>query len=368
VSKKAVFEVPTLADAISKANRVAPTKGASLDRAAGIVIEVDPYNVNEPVLVKATDLEVTIRQHVNVLEMGDEAVTWRLPASLLHGIMSTLPMGSGNHVKLWDTGDSNVYFQCGKTKAKLRQIGGDYPAIPAFDPALLVPAANLAQRLAQVAWACDGRGSGGVLSGVHMDGDFLFACDRASLAMVPCVVPVDRPVTAPLSDISAIIKNTSEVSIRASDRRLELMPDPYTQASSILFVEEYPNVKGLIRDTHTHELTVNSAAMLATLERTLVLVKSERLPTTTITIGDAFLKMEMDVPEVGKVVDEIEVIGGSTGEPFVMAFSPQTLKESLHASGRPTVTIQYGPDALSPVKLKDDAGFFSLLMPRKVSS
>lgn len=361
--KKAIFEVAALADAVAKANRIAPTKGAAHDRAAGIVIEVDPSLI-EAVVMKSTDLDVTFRMVVNSLELGDEKVTWRVPSQLLNGVVSTLPINQQSSVSLRDNGDGNLYFICGKTKAKLRLITGDYPTWQAFPVDSLATVPGLARRLQQVSWAVDGKGTG-VLSGVHMDGEHLFACDRTNMAMVPCKVPIDRSVTAPLSDIASLIKNTSEVAMRAGADRIELMPDSWTQTTCVLYADEYPDIKNMMsKYTQTGEILVINEELSAALDKMLVLVKAERYPTTTIKIGDGSMYLEMEVPDVGKIADEIEVVGGETGDPFVITFSPDTLKQALMASGREKVTLKYGPNNMKPMVVSDDNEFLALMMPR----
>jgi DNA polymerase III sliding clamp (beta) subunit (PCNA family) len=360
--KKAVFEVAALQDAIAKANRIAPTKGAAHDRAAGIVIEVNPASL-EAVVVKATDLDVTFRMNVNVLELGDESVTWRVPSQLMYGVVSTLPIGQQHTVSLRDNGDGNLYFLCGKTKAKLRLITGDYPSWEPFETQDLATVPSLARRLQQVAWAVDGRGTG-VLSGIHLDGENLIACDRTNMAMVPCIIPLDEPVTAPLSEVASLIKNTSEVTMRATKSHVELMPDSWTQTTCILYRDPYPDIKNMMSKYHqTGEILVVGEELTSALDKMLVLVKSERMPTTTIRIGDGSMYLEMEVPDVGKIADEIEVVGGEPTDPFVVSFSPNSLKMALGASGREKVTIKYGPNSLSPIVVCDDNQFFALMMP-----
>lgn len=364
--KKAVFEVATLADAVAKANRVAPTKGAAFDRAAGIVLEVIPDILVPRVIIKSTDLEVTFRANVSVLEIGDEPVTWRLPATLFNGIMSTMPMGLGMQVTLreMNVSDGHLYFIAGKMKAKLRLIAGDFPTIGEFDADQLVLAPNFAKRLQQVAWATDDKGNG-VLSGVHMDGKFLYGCNRQVVAMVPCEVPITAPVTAPLYDIAALIKNTGDVSLRAGTNVVEIMPDSWTQTTCTLIAQEYPNIAGLMKNRQTGKVYVGTEELASVLDQMLVLVKEERYPATTIEIGEGMMKVSMDVPDVGKVLNEIEVTGGTAAgeDPFTISFSPQILKNALAASGRPDISILYGPTPLDPMKIEDDNGFVALAMP-----
>lgn len=369
MTQKAIFEIAALADAVNKANRIAPNKGAAFDRAQGIVFDIDPLRFGEECLIMSTDLDVTFRAKVNFMEVGDTKCLWRISSSLVNGFMSTLVVGSGASVTLQEFAKdpSCLYFVSGKTKAKLRFISGDFPTIDAYDPDQLATVPNFAKRLAQVVWACDAKGSSGPLAGVHLDGQRLIACDRQALAMVPCVVPVDRPVTVPLSDVSALIKNTAEVAMRADTFHLQIMPDAWTQATCVLIGDQYPNVVPLLKESYTKSFEISNEVWKNALERTMVMSKSERYPVTTLEIGDGTLKIEIDAGEAGRIVDEIDIKGGqvSETEPFRVIFTPTILQSALAASGRPTIMVDYGPTPFSMVRLRDDNEFQCIIMPRQ---
>lgn len=370
MSKKAIFEVATLADAVAKAFRVAPNKGAAFDKASGIQIEVDPFNFEEPVVIKSTNLDVTFRQSVSVLEVGDERVVWRVHARLVQNFMSQLPTGLGSSVKLQEmtpNSDSHLYFICGKIKAKLRLVEGGYPNIASYDKTLLGPVPDLSKRLNQVAWATDPQ-SQGVLAGVHMDGAHLMATNKACMVMVPCIVPVDAPVTAPLLEIASLIKNTGEASLRADGLHLQVSPDAWTQTTCVMYNGEYPNLPKLVETFNPkfdHKFTVDAEPLKSAIGRSLVLVKEERYPRTEVEITNGVMRLTVDVPDVGKISDEIEVIGGQLEgeEPFKFLFSPLNMKSAVEASGRSVVQIDYGPTPLSPIKVTDDNGFVCIMMP-----
>src|SRR6478735_9046351 len=101
---KVVFETATIADAIRKADRVAPGKDKAFDKAAGIVIEVDPQ-AEPPVIIRATNLDVYSMEWMDVLSVEGDVARWRLPSSLLAQVMSKLPIGSGTTVTLEEITD-----------------------------------------------------------------------------------------------------------------------------------------------------------------------------------------------------------------------------------------------------------------------
>lgn len=371
MSKKAIFEVATLADAVAKAFRVAPTKGAAYDKASGIMIELNPFDLVEPVVIKSTNLEVTYRQHVSCLEQGDEPASWRVHARLLHDLMSQMPMGMGNTVLLQQiTGskaDGYLYFVCGKMKAKLQLIVSEFPNIVRYDPDELVAVRDLSRRLAQVAWATDAKALN-ILAGVHLNGKQLIATDKNAAVVVPCEVPISRPVTAPLNEIASLIKNTSEVHMFADDTHMWVSPDQWTQTTCTLHAGDYPDVPKLLEGFEkrfTGKLIAECETLKAAIDRSLVLVKSERYPRTTVEIGEGTMKLTVEVPGVGKIADEIDIQGGQPpgAEPFIFLFAPDYLKRAVEASGRQTIELRYGPSPLSPLLLCDDNDYKVIMMP-----
>lgn len=320
--------------------------------------------MGDPVTVMSTDLDVTFRTTITALEIGQEPFTWRLPSTLLSGIMSTLPIGSGNQMLMLQK-ENEVRFKAGKTKAKLNMILGNYPIIPSFDPKSHEMAVGLANRLKQVAWAVNTK-SVDILSGVHLDGEYLYGCDRTRLALVPCVVPVDRPVTAQLTAVASTLRNTADVGVRATETKLELSPDSHTQVTSRLIEGDYPDVRRLLRDDYTGEVTIQADVISSVLDRMLVLAKNERSTATSIIISNGSMEMSMDSTDVGTVVDEFDVVGGEAGESFRLKFDSASLRSAINASGRPQFKIRYGaPTAGSkkPIELSDDTDFRAILMP-----
>ena len=153
--------------------------------------------------------------------------------------------------------------------------------------------------------------------------------------------------------------------MRATEAKLELSPDDHTQITSRLIEGDYPEVKKLMRDDHGAEAVVQVDVINSVIDRMMVLAKTERSTATAITIGDGSMSMSMQSKDVGMVADEFEIKGGQGGDPFKMRFDSESLRRAIQASGRPQVTIKYGPSNKKPIEVCDDADFRAVLMPMR---
>lgn len=362
-----VCETATLADAIMKAARVAPNKGAAFDKASGILMEVRPSRPS-PLYVKSTDLEVTYLQRVSVLSSEGDDVNWRIPSQLVSGIMSSLPLGSGQQVTMRDEGN-DVIIESGSSVAHLRTYAAEYfPTITPFTPADMAEVEDLPRRLAQVAWATDPAAS--VLAGVNIDGTFLSGCDRYVLAQVPCVVPVNRPITVPLSAVAGLLKNVGSVALRATDDRLQLMPDEDTQIACTILREEYPKVNGIKRDQFGCEFTAPRERVVDVLNRMMVLGRGERYMFLNVSVGAGEIALAMTVEDTGHMQDAITVAGGigPDDEPYEFTVAPDKLSHALNASARADIKFRCGPNASTVFQVTDDAGLEVWISPIHAST
>lgn len=354
-------ETATLADAVNRAARIAPNKGAAFDKAQGVIIEVRPSNPS-PVYIKATDLEVSYLQRVPTIEATGDDVLWRLPSTLIAGVLSNLPLGAGNEVTLSDEG-SIVTITAGKKISTIRSIDPTaFPLIKPFDPNGMATVEDLAKRVSQAAWATDAANP--IFSGVHIDGTSIVACDKISAVFVPCVVPVDEPITVPLRTVAPLFKNVGPMKMRATSERLELMPDADTQITSSLIAAAYPNVKAITRDDFAGSFLVDVESLASSVTSMLVLVRGERYPSMHMDLVEHSLNLHMEVPDLGRMEDTLTVDGGTD---FKMKFSPGRLVEAITHGGKSTIRLHYGPDPHKPVYITDEAGYECWAMPVRVS-
>lgn len=369
MTTRAIFDSATLADAVQKAARIAPTKGAAFDLAAGLLFEVDPATAM--CILKSTNLDTTYRQVLSVTDAKGDHTTWRLPSQLLSGLVSNLPLGAGNTITFADPGDGAVRIMSGSVKAKLSTISGTFPAIPEFDTAKLSPASDFAHKVEQVSWACD-KVQSNIMAGVHIDGEHLVACDRQAGALVPCVVPLDRAVTVPLAPLAPVLRMATDARMGATDRTLHLMLDAETQITAKIYEEKYPDVKAIRPASHRYEVELPRQPLIDAINRMLIVARAERMPVIKLTFTPGIvpsLVLDVIVPDTGRIQDSVNIGGKVPAEILEIWFTPGCLVGALDNAKNETVVMEFGPEdlaktSLSMARFTDGKGYEALVMPR----
>lgn len=359
---KLTCETTALTDAVVQAAKVAP-KGESI--AAGVVIDVDGES-DLPIAVMATDLQVSFRREVECnRDFLAPSGRIRLPAGLFAGVLSGFPQNGT--VALTEQDDGRIRVAHGRNRATLHQIVGTYPTVPWFslgERQSLVELPDFASKVAQVAWACHKDVE--PQTGVHIDGECLVgaAFSSGKAARVDCVVPIETPITVPLSTLAGLLRNTGTVRFGATGTRLLLMPDDHTQLTSTIYSESYPAYRNAFRTDFASEVKVDPKALSSAITHMLVLMKAETFPSMKLTFGDGVLGLEVVAPEVGAMEAEVDMDGGAVGS-FEMNVTPRLLVAALDAAASDTVLIRYGPKALQSLAVVSGS-YRSDLMPRKV--
>lgn len=353
-AKSATFDTGAIAGAIARAARIAPTKGAQFDKAAGILLSLRVEDASAPpvMVVRATNLDTTFHEVLPVVDTDfTENMTWRVSANLTNGILSGFQPGTTTSIVPQD--DGRLELRSGKAKAKINTITGPFPNWPEFDNTddfTLVK--EFATKVAQVSWACDAELA--PISGVHIDGKRLVATDRYKLAIVPCEVPLGEDVagiTVPLNILAPIMKMNTDASLRAQERRLLMKPNDATEITSVIYDAEYPPLDRVTGTVYDAAVTVDKEVLRNAIMRMLILVKSERYPSMTLTIERGKIKIYMNVPDVGDMEDEIEVAGGGDHDAHTILYTPMNFVDGLTNAPGPLVNYEYATDnALLPTK------------------
>jgi len=362
---KVVFETATLADAVKKAEKIAPSKGQAFDMAAGFVLEVTP---GLPVVVRSTNLEIFSMEWIETLETDGEKTSWRVPAGLFAQVVTSLPIGSGKTVTLEDQivgFSSQLHLTSGRTKAKFNMLDvSHYPHWTAFDPDSLFKVNDFGGRMALVEWATDK--SLPPLTGVHLDGEFAFGTDRFRLAATELPIPdLPHPITIPAKILSQVMKQIGEVQIGFEGTQLLVMPDEYTQLRSVIFAEQYPNMTRALSMKFDTSVRIKKEPFLEILNRASNFAGGDRIPHLKMFIGKEEIAVMMTNDEVGLLGDVYEIPGQAEHGRFTIGFTPRNIIESVANAPSAELTLHYNEgNSTSMVHIDGGSGYKTWVMPR----
>ena len=350
---KVTFETATIADAIKKAARVAPSRGEAFDKAAGLVVEVNPDQ--EPsIVLRATNLDIYYREWIDTVDVEGEATIWRLPAALIASVMATLPIGSGKTVTLEEVKQGHgqhLLLKSGKTKAKFNLMMMDhYPEWDIFDPDDMEIIDDLGGRISMVEWAADK--SQVPLCGIYFTGDSLVSTDRYRVARTPLAVPnlPDQDVIVPAGILGSILKQTGEVRIGFTETQMLLMPNETTQLRVVRFAAEYPpRINVIMNPSRTASVEVPKDQLLDIIRRASVFSGDDRMPTIRLFLGSEEVAVMLDNADVGRIADVIDVPGQCAHSRVEMKFTPKFLTDALDKVPNERVTLGYNHETHTPI-------------------
>lgn len=358
------FENGTIRDVISKASKVAPTKGSAFDKASGILVVVDAEN--KQVLIKATNIEVFYMEIADYVSLEGDSKIWRLPSGILDGITSKLPLGSGKSVT-FDDSSGRMLISSGRMRAHINLMDPSYfPNWEPFDAADLEEVSGFGARMEMVQWAAADQGEP-PMTGVHFNGTHVIATDRFKIAVAPCdAPPIYKPVTIPAGIFTPLMKSLGDVAIGITDGELLLMPDDSTQIRAVIYGHEYPPAEKMLKRNEPNSITFKRSSLTECIERAMVMGQRDRTPLLKIIIGEEEIATFMNDAEVGLLGDVVETPGYAQHSRVTIGFTPQNLTRALAASPNEQVTLHYWADnGAKPVRLDGGSGYEVLIMPRK---
>lgn len=366
-----VFETATIADAIKKADRIAPTKGTAFDKASGIVLTIDPSS--GLVVVRATDLRVYSMEWVTSLSIeGTEVVEWRVPSKLFATVLGGLPIGTGKNVTLQEVSNGrNRYVQLtsGRTKAKFNLMQTDYyPVWDVFNPDDLIEVDDVGGRIAMVEWAAS-KADDPPFSGVLFDGMNVRSTDQYKLALAPLVIPnLTEQITVPAGILGQVLKETGEVKLGVSnDGHLLLMPEPTVQIKSTVYGVPYPDTARIEAfRARPNTVKVHKAPLLEIMQRASAFAGNERFPILRVFFGREEIAVMMDTKEVGVLADVMEVPGYCDHPRIEFRFGPSNIIAAIEHVPNEVLNIGYDPtNNKSILYIDGGSGYEAWVMPRK---
>lgn len=368
------FDTATLTDAITKSARVAPTKGAAYDKAAGILIEAHP--VKGIAVIRTTNLEVTYRQQVRAIEGKGDETTWRIPSIIFDGLMQGLDQNEGSTTTIIDRGDGKIRVKSGRVMVAFHMLlARDFPIEVPIPEFTMIPADQLGSTVERVSWACDSKSQ--ILSGIFIDGSRLIGCNQYSVATVPCAIGIDAPLVAPLDTLKSLLRGASDVRLASTPEKLYVALDDETITSTTLIQGNYPKmIQGgsVLRDNFVSTMKIHKTSFLDCMNRLMVLIKQDRMPGMTLEYNPSglvkMLTFDMNVPDVGRMQDSMDIESDYEEGLFKIGFIPSMLQRGIENAHAEYLDIDFGfaddrsKDAQRSIRIRDGKGYQCYVMPK----
>ena len=356
-----------LVEALSAASRVVATRliGAS----SGILLSL----TGNQLTVTGTDLDITVRTHVDVIGLEDGAAV--VPARLVVDAVRSLEAGAvtiASH-------DENVEVSLGRAKFSLRTFSVmDYPNLPPVTGSTTnIAALDLIQGLNQVVRAAANDDARPLLTGVLFTHDNdtlrLIATDSYRLAVrdVPGVSGIggSQDLLVPARALQELQRAASslpadaQIGVTLTDSEICFVVGASTIASRLID-GNYPSVLQLIPASYPNQLRIAKDTLLVSLKRAKLLAK-DSTSSVRLTMHEKSVEIRTQSIDTGDIEDNVDA--DYQGEEITIAFNPSFLIDGIEAVVGDEVVLEMS-DAVRPAMVHgvDDTHFRYLLMPVRV--
>jgi hypothetical protein len=365
---KLIFETPTLVDAIRRAALVAPTRGDAFDKAAGIVLDINPGGSPE-CLIKATDTVLYYTEAISPLriEDGTAPARWRLPSALFASFVGKLPIGSGSQVTMDVPHEKyQMSITSKRLKAQINLIRDlFYPEWGLFDAAQLEPIPELGAVMKQTLWA----NSGAVpkFDGIGVGPNFIGCTDGYRFAVLKHSTGIDKRFLVPSKVLPQVLPIGGEIKVGLEGNNFLLMPNDWTQMQTAI-IEDFPDMLQVMEKiTFKYETQFNKSEVLPMINQALDFKGGDRQGTVNLILGRGEVAVFVDnAADAGLFRNVCDAWGSAETHPrLTIKFKPENLRDAIQNFPRETVIMRYNaPDAARKnIYFTDDELYHSMVMP-----
>lgn len=334
----ATVHAALLHEALTRASRIAPTKGEAHDKAGGIVIDFVPLEAH----VRASNLEMTFFQKVP----ADVKEACRIRFGLvIQQFVAGLPMDRDQEVRFLRSGKA-IVVQYGKTrtKATILQIEGEFPIIDWYDTEAMIEAHELGNKIAAVSWAAETDATPPI-NGIHINGKTLEALSSKQCAQIACEIPVEEPVTAVIKDLVPLIKLGTDLRMMAREGKIILALDETTQVTATTVLGEWPNLTEKMQSIEfTDSFTLPKKRLIEGLDRMLTFVRNDRIPRIFFIVTKDSIDMSLIGSIQGQIQDSCRLVdrqGPNVETEVEFVFQPIWLKEAIETFPGATIKAHF---------------------------
>lgn len=344
------FDNETISDAIEKANRIAPRMTGSTSHIAGIQIQIDPTQSEDPVTIRATNGDTYWSCWVDVVEATGSPTTWRILGERLNSITRDLPMGEKKRVTFSDEERPGAITVKGtRLKAWMSQLSADaFPLWEPFDEERTHPVSNLSEKVEAVAWAAHKDPHMVPLSGVMFDGEFVVASDGYRIAVMPCELPLDDQVVLSVAKTLPLIRNAGDVRLGMIGGTLGICPDGYSQIATTTYGSKYPNITRVMRTDYDHYVELERDIIAPYARRAQDYVQKQKAIGVNLVIGEGEMAFLVHDYEGTEGTEEYFELPGQAAHPRVsMTLSARHLQDGFVNGHGDVFRLHYDDDGMN---------------------
>lgn len=309
-------------------------------------------------MLSGSDSDISIEIFVPVADESNQLEVFQeggivLPARIFSEIVrkmsdEKLTIEVGDHFQTHIT-SANASF-------KINSINVDnYPNFPMIDSneVITLPTSLFKQVIQHTVIATSTQESRPILTGVNItiENGTLKAVATDSHRLSQRIIPITVPENLRENSYKVIIpgKSLVELSRIVEDQdTIEMMVTENQvlfKAENIYFYSRllegyYPDTNRLIPTSSSTELTMNAAELLQATDRASLLSHEGKNNVVKLTISANQVELSSNSPEIGTVEEELNYVDAS-GDPLVISFNPDYLKDALRTFGQQNVRIGF---------------------------
>lgn len=335
----------------------------------------------QEIIFTGSDSDISIQASVPVEMDGKEIVkvvklgSIVLPSRYVTEIVKKLP----DPLVEIEVLDNNVtMLRSGSAEFNLNGLNADeYPRLPQIeeDKGISISSDLFKSMIRQTSFAVSTQESRPILTGVlwQLENNELSFVATDSHRLAQRQVHVETAEGLELKNVVIPAKSLNELN-RILDDEDDMIDIVVTnnqilvKANHILFLSRllegtYPDTSRIIPQSNKTQVTVETKQLLQAIERASLLAKDTKHVVKLSTIDSARIQISSNTPEVGKVVEQIQV-QELTGEEIQISFNSRYMIDALKAIDHPEITIGF-TGAMSPfvIQPKDNDRILHLVLP-----
>ena len=276
-----------------------------------------------------------------------------LPARFFGEIVKKLPK---NIFSLETNDQLQATITAGSAAFTLNGLSAyDYPQLPEIEKnhVLTLPVPLFKQVILQTAIAVSNDETRPILTGIHLviSNHQLKAVATDSHRLSQRIIPLEMPsnsdaltfeITLPgktLIELSRIIDGLETIDFAITENQVLFQTETLSFYSRLL-EGRYPDTDRLINHQFSTTITVVASELVAAVDRASLMSHTDKNNIVTLSINENRILLTGNSPEIGKVEEEI-IVENYEGDPLVVSFNPDYLKDALRLFGSSEATIQF---------------------------